>query len=157
MPDFLDIRQWCRQNAYQRGTPESNSSIQLRPFAKWRHRTCPIIGLCSIFNLSYEAQLNPIGTVGTRMLFIIMRIAWQKKECFTHRVSSQQYIWRAPVTLSYLGWGFQRMTSKSSFDLYTMHNKFSNCFVWVSPSRIISSFICCHEDASADHLTRVCI
>ena len=23
--------------------------------------------------------------------------------------------------------------------------------------RVISSFICCHEDTSADHLTRVCI
>ena len=42
--------------------------------------------------------------------------------------------------------------------IYTMHNKFSNCFVWVSPSALdLSNFICCHEDTSADHLTRFSI
>ena len=40
---------------------------------------------------------------------------------------------------------------------HTMHNKFSNCFVWVSPSTSDLKFLCCHEDTSAEHLTRISI
>ena len=40
---------------------------------------------------------------------------------------------------------------------YTMHNKFSNCYVWVSPPTSNLKFIFCHEDSFADHLTRFSI